>query len=591
LSKNPKFIETLIDKGIITQKDYEFLSRNHKGDDFELLQRLCKGFRGGTVSSMELASMWGDSIGFPYLELSKTLFQPEIVQRIDEDFARKNKIIPIYKFGEVITAATINPNNRSLIYELESRIGCEISPVFALLDEIEDAIEVQYSSSQALEELTQIFKVRGKDDKFHDYMGDFSDEQLIEIADDQAVIDLVRGLLIYAFKEKASDIHIQPSENSIHIRMRIDGVLHEKFKLEKSTHLPMVSCLKIMAGMNIAERRKPQDGRMSLQLAHKSVHFRLSSIPSVNGEKIVLRILGQMSEKGIPDLDDLDFSEKNLELMRSLLETPNGVVFVTGPTGSGKTTTLFSALKYINKPGINILTIEDPIEYFLKGATQVQTNPKIGLNFATALRGFLRQDPDVILVGEVRDMETAKIASQAALTGHLVMSTMHTNNAFQAVTRLIDIGVEPFLVAPSVIGIMAQRLVRRLCEACKKRYLLSEEEMQELFIGNYTKGFRRFKIHFYKAVGCKECDHVGYKGRIGIHELFIIDNKMRESIAKNESILHIQQRALRSGFQTLRYDGVKKVIRGLTTIEEIDKISYRHQEMYTDPEETSSPTE
>ncbi len=584
MNKNPKFIEAIIEKEIITQKDYDYLSRTYKGDDFQILLRLCKGVRGGAVTRMELATMWGDSIGYPYLELSKTLFQPEVVQKIDETFARKHQIILIYKFGEVITAATINPNDKKLIYELEALIGCEISPVFSLLDEIEDAIEVQYRSSQSLEALSQIFETRGDENEYHDYHGEFSKEQLIEIADNQAVIDLVRGLLIFGFKEGASDIHIQPSENSVHIRLRIDGVLHEKFRLEKSTHLPMVSSLKIMGGLNIAERRKPQDGRLSLQLAHKTLHFRMSSIPSINGEKIVLRILGQMAEQGIPDLENIDLSLHNLELVKFLLETPNGVIFVTGPTGSGKTTTLFSALKYLNKPGVNILTIEDPIEYFLKGATQVQTNPKIGLDFAAALRGFLRQDPDVILVGEVRDMETAKIASQAALTGHLVMSTMHTNNSFQAVTRLIEIGVEPFLVAPSVIGVMAQRLVRRLCEKCKKKYPLTEEEMQENFSGSYTKGFRRFKVHFYKAVGCDECDQVGYKGRIGIHEIFIIDNKMRELIAKNDSILHIQQKALKNGFKTLRYDGIKKVIRGLTTLEEIDKISYRAQEMYPDPE-------
>ena len=304
-------------------------------------------------------------------------------------------------------------------------------------EEIEDAIEIHYQSAGVLENLTKGLVDGDGITDFVEYGREISNEQLKEIAGTEAIVQLVRSLLLFAIKERASDIHLEPFETHVQVRFRIDGFLELKLNLGKAIHIPLISRLKILAKLDITERRKPQDGRISLALANRSIEFRFSTIPTIHGEKIVLRIMGHVVEQPIPNIEELGFSHENLQKVKELMQTPNGVIFVTGPTGSGKTTTLFSMLKHINKPGINILTIEDPVEYKMEGINQVQVNPHIGLDFATALRSFLRQDPDVILLGEVRDVETAKIASQAALTGHLVLTTMHTNNSFQEVTRLV----------------------------------------------------------------------------------------------------------------------------------------------------------
>jgi type IV pilus assembly protein PilB len=325
--------------------------------------------------------------------------------------------------------------------------------------------------------------------------------------------------------------------------------------------------IKIMAGLDIGERRRPQDGRITLKLPDRALEFRASCVPTIYGEKIVLRLLGQNEFMAVPGLENLSFSKPILDGIRQIIHSPNGVFFVTGPTGSGKTTTLYAALKALNRKDKNIMTIEDPVEYRLPGVNQVQVNPLAGVTFAVALRAFLRQDPDVILVGEIRDLETATIASQAALTGHLVLTTMHTNNALQAVTRLIQIGVEPFLVAPSIIGVMAQRLVRRLCEHCKEKYELSRAEIEEFFIWDGQPVF------FHRAKGCERCNFTGFSGRIAIHELFIIDEATRQHIARNASILDIQKYARDAGFTTMRYDGFKKVLMGLTTVDEINQVT------------------
>lgn len=384
----------------------------------------------------------------------------------------------------------------------------------------------------------------------------------------QAIVELAKGILILAVKERASDIHIEPGEDMVRVRFRIDGVLHERLKLDADILPPLVSRIKILASLDITEKRKPQDGRISLALPNKAIDYRLSTVPTIYGEKLVMRVLGQVKAKETPDLTDLSLSYVNLAYLKKVVESPNGVFFVTGPTGSGKTTTLYAVLKHLNKPGINIMTIEDPVEYRLNGINQVQVNHAINLDFSSALRSFLRQDPDVILVGEIRDAETAKIASQAALTGHLVLTTMHTNNALQAVTRLVEIGVEPFLVAPAIIGIMAQRLVRKICDNCKEAYALTPEQIEDLFVWDGKRA-----VSFYRGKGCEVCGHTGYSGRIAIHELFIMNDLIRRMVAKDASIIDIQEEARRSGFRTMRYDGIKKVLRGLTTFDEVNRVT------------------
>ncbi len=378
--------------------------------------------------------------------------------------------------------------------------------------------------------------------------------------------------MLLAVREGASDIHIEPGEEKVRVRFRIDGILQERSKLDPSLLPPIVSRLKILGDLDITERRRPQDGRINLRLRSRNIDLRFSSIPTIFGEKIVLRILSLSQGIDIPDITELTFSKSTLETVKRVLEVPHGIFFVTGPTGSGKTTTLFSMLKHLNKPGINITTIEDPIEYRLPGINQVQVNSAVDLDFSVALRTFLRQDPDVILVGEIRDLETARIACQAALTGHLVLATMHTNNAIQAVTRLMDIGVQPFIVAPSLIGVMCQRLVRKICSHCKEKYAASTEEIKKLFT------WEGKEVFFYRGKGCRYCNNTGYSGRLAIHEITFLDNEIRSLIAQAASVPEIQEAARKTGFHTMRYDGIKKMLRGLTTIEEIDRVTVAEDE-------------
>jgi len=559
--QNPGFIAEIISRSIITAEDYARLSVKHKGDDFSVLMHL---FNGAARKKEELGKLWSDSLGVAYVDLAKTLFQSNVVEKLPEKFARMQHVIPLYEMGDVVTVATSNPSDRSILREAGNLLGRPVSPVFSFPGEIEDAISIQYQSNSALGALlgkisaNSLFKSTSK----------ISMEQLRQLAGDQSITELARCMMLLAVKERASDIHVEPGEEAVRIRFRIDGILHERLKLDSTLLPPLVTRIKVLSNMDITERRRPQDGRMHLDLTNRSIDIRVSIIPILFGEKVVLRILGQTDVTDVPSLSDLMLSRSVLDMVHRILSYPHGVFFVTGPTGSGKTTTLYAALKHINKPGSNIVTIEDPVEIRLPGINQVQVNRDVGLDFASALRAFLRQDPDVILLGEIRDTETAKIAAQAALTGHLVLATMHTNDALQAVTRLIDIGVDPFLVAPSIIGTMAQRLVRRLCDGCKERYRLSDEEAGSLF--TMAPGQ---EVYFHRARGCERCSRTGYFGRIAVHEIFVINDQVRTLIARNPSIQDIKDFAARSGFQNLRYDGIKKVLRGLTTIEEIDRIT------------------
>jgi type IV pilus assembly protein PilB len=553
-------IKSLCTQGLISQDKAQALSEKFRGNGLSALLHLKKG---ANIDKAQLGKIWADSIGFSFVDLEKTLFQFGVVEKIPSEFARQNKLIPIYQIEGTLTVAAADPSDKSAFQNAERISGLKISPVFSFPDDIEDAITVQYQTSSSLTEINKdIAKLFDGDNKT------VSSKELSEIAGNKGVVDLVDGLLLLCLKEKASDIHIEPLEDEVRVRFRVDGVLHEKLILEKAILLPMVTRLKILAQKDITEKRRPQDGRVKIELPSHSVDFRFSSIPTIHGEKIVLRAVGQINKNSAFKLESLNLSSRNLKAIRSLIKIPNGVIFVTGPTGSGKTTTLYSILMELNKPGVNIVTVEDPVECPLPKINQVQVNQAVDLGFSEALRTFLRQDPDVILIGEVRDLETAKIASQAALTGHLVMATMHTNNSYQAITRLVEIGVEPFLVAPSVIGVLAQRLVRKICEKCKEKYPLSPDEIGELFIWDGKR-----EVFFYKGKGCDECNHTGYSGRIAIHEIFILSAKTREMIANKASILDVEKVALEAGFKPLRYDGLKKVLQGLTTIEEVNRVT------------------
>jgi type IV pilus assembly protein PilB len=561
--KNNKFLDLIVEKGFLTEEDRKNLEEKTENDHFRLLLYLKEG---GVAPKTVLGRLWGDSLGYAYVDLVKTFFQQEAVSLIPREYAVKYNVIPIYKFGNAVTVATSKPQNSDLIKSLSMVAKIDISPVFSFPGDIEDAVKIQYQSKESIDELisrvseNSLFKATSK----------ITEEQLKKISGDKAVVNFTDAIILLGIKERATDIHIDPAEELVNVRFRIDGVLQVRLKLDSLLLRPFLSRLKIMAGLDITERRRPQDGRINLKLKNRSIDIRFASVPSLHGEKITLRLLGQLAVRDIPGLDDLGFSYSTYKAIQTVSSSPNGIFLVTGPTGSGKTTTLFSVLKRINNEGINILTVEDPVEYMIDGVNQVQVNSALDLGFAKALRSFLRQDPDVILVGEIRDYETAAIASQAALTGHLVLATLHSNNAVQATTRLIDIGVKPFIVSPALLGVMSQRLVRQICENCKTPYKLTDSEADELFIRESNED-----VFFYRGKGCSLCNFTGYSGRTAVHEIFTVDNEIRDIISSGGSVVEIEEAAYKKGFRDMFHDGIKKVLRGITTIEEVERVMGR----------------
>lgn len=555
MNANQIFIESLATQSWPPARDLKALRELHQNDGMALLLALAQKY---PHRIDDLGKLWGDALGVAYVDPSKTLIQYDVVRRLSQEVAEERQVLPVYEMNHVVTVVTATPESTELSGLLESLLDRHISLVFAFPRQIRTALETAHINADELSAL-----LPGAATEYDDQgLG-----QLNQLACEKAVIEFTRKLFLLAMRKRASDIHIEPSNEDVRIRFRLDGILQDVLRLDLTVLPALVNHVKILAGADIAESRKPQDGRISMALAGRDLDVRFSCVPTIYGQKIVLRLLGQNAFSSVPDLEDLTFAKSVYDDVRTMLSSPNGSFFLTGPTGSGKTTTLFAALKRLNNSGINIMTIEDPVEYRLPGLNQVQVNTTAGVTFAGSLRSFLRQDPDVILIGEIRDVETAKIAAQAALTGHLVMVTMHTNSALQAVTRLIQIGVEPFLVAPSLIGVMAQRLVRRLCDQCKERYALAPEEIERYFLwdGETT-------VELCRPVGCDRCNGTGYSGRLAIHELFIIDEATRELISRSASILEIQKHAVEQGFKTLRYDGFKKILRGLTTIEEVDRV-------------------
>ena len=391
---------------------------------------------------------------------------------------------------------------------------------------------------------------------------------LLEDTSDAPIIKLVNHILSQSIKARASDVHIEPYQDSFKVRYRVDGILYDLLSPPKWIQPALTSRIKVMSKLNIAEKRLPQDGRFEVRIGSQMIDVRVSTLPTSFGERVVLRLLNKSSS--VFELNEIGLSTPQLKILKELVSSPNGIILVTGPTGSGKTTTLYSVLSSINTPDINIITIEDPVEYQLKGISQIQVNPKIELTFARGLRSIVRQDPDVILIGEIRDRETAEIAVQSALTGHLVFSTLHTNDSASAVTRLVDIGVEPFLISSSLLAVIAQRLVRVLCEHCKEPY---KPDMTLQALG--VRPDRLGKYTFYRAKGCDQCSHTGYRGRIGIYEIMIMGHKLKTLIQRTYDSFQIKQEALKLGMVTLRRDGIEKVLRGITTIEEVIRVTQK----------------
>jgi len=490
----------------------------------------------------------------------------EIIKDFPINYLKNHKAMPIEITDKYVSILISDPYN--------------LTPIDVIAGKLKKSYRLRLATSEeVISVINRVFDRKSQeaeavmDDMETTNLGEIASElnepqDLLDAGDEAPIIRLVNSLFAQAIRERASDIHIEPYEKEIVVRFRIDGVLYEIIKPAKRFHSSICSRIKIMAGLNIAEKRLPQDGRIRFKIAGKDIDVRVSVIPTAHGERIVMRLLDKTAV--LLDLEQLGIFDDKLRAVKELIRKSHGIILVTGPTGSGKTTTLYAALSDINSPDINILTAEDPIEYQLRGVSQMQVNPKIGLTFASALRSFLRQDPDVILVGEIRDLETAEIAIQASLTGHLVLSTLHTNDAPTAITRLVDMGVEPFLVASSLLAVLAQRLVRVVCPDCRVPYVPTYEELSRIGLSPEAvkeKGF------IYKSQGCPKCLKTGYTGRIGIYELLNVDDEIRHLILKNTDSTQIKKLAISRGMDTLRDDGAKKVLEGITTIDEVLRVT------------------
>jgi general secretion pathway protein E len=518
------------------------------------------------VSEEALLAAMSAECGIPFWEELPT-------DHIDTDFTalfsiqylKKQKIIPL-ETPQGFVVAIHDPSNFQAVDDLCRLLGREERPVvLATQEEIHAAINLAYDLSRSTaKEFFQEMNEESTDSLISEIeeTGDLLDE-----TSDAPIIKLVNLLLSGAIKDRASDIHIEPYQSTVKVRYRIDGILYDILSLPRKIHSPLVSRVKIMAKLNIAEKRLPQDGRIEIKVADRSVDIRVSTIPTAFGERVVLRLLDKTAS--ILMLSDLGMDDRKIGIFNRLIKSPYGIILVTGPTGSGKTTTLYAALTSINHPEVNIITIEDPIEYQIDGIGQIQVNPKIELTFAHGLRSIVRQDPDVILVGEIRDRETAEIAIQSSLTGHLVFSTLHTNDAASAVTRLIDMGIEPFLVTSSVIAIIAQRLVRVLCPKCKEASTPDDESLANLGVDK-----KQLENHvLYRKQGCAACMNTGYRGRTAIFEILILDDPLKRLILKTSDSNQIQDEAMRRGMTNLLQDGAQKVLAGVTTIEEVFRVT------------------
>lgn len=491
----------------------------------------------------------------------------EAIALVPREMAERLQTLPLKVEQDSLLVATDNPLNYYGLGELESQTGKRIAALLASQEEIREAIERNYAKQNMFSTIHDAQMEYSTLDAAEEEGASESFQQMMERVDSSPVVKLANTIIHQAVNMRASDIHIEPRKSNISIRYRIDSDLMEAMVLSTNVLVPLVTRFKIMSELDIAEKRVPQDGRFSQNLNGKNLNFRISTMPSIYGEKIVIRILGD-NQLNIVKATELGMSEGNYNKFRRLITNPNGVVLVTGPTGSGKTTTLYSALNEIAVPEVNVVTIEDPVEKYVPNVTQVQVNPKAGLTFAAGLRALMRQDPDIIMVGEVRDQETASIAARAAITGHLVLTTVHTNDAASAFMRFIDMGVEPYMVASSVIGVVSQRLVKLICEDCKEEYEPSEEELLQ-----WEEESRPLPMRFYHGAGCAKCNHTGYRGRAAVHEIIVMNSRIRSLVMRNASSQEIKRAAKEAADYTdLKQNLMDMVAEGKTTLQQMIKV-------------------
>ncbi|MFH1992529.1 MAG: ATPase, T2SS/T4P/T4SS family [Pseudomonadota bacterium] len=559
-TKRKKLGEILVRQGRITPDELVELLRLQKEVSKPLGQLLVDK---NILSQQELTNVLGEQLGIPHVWLRKGLVDPRIVHVLPKDKALLYQAIPMFRVNNILTLATADPNDIFVFDEISKMTSLEVQPVICRVDDILEAINQSYQEDVSIEDV--MTSIEDSDIEVVEAMADREISEIAEMAEGSPVINITNMILLKAIRDGASDIHLEPQQGKFRVRARVDGVLYELISPKMEMHPAVVSRLKVMANLDIAERRMPQDGRIQVNVDRRTVDLRFSSMPGIYGEKVVLRILDR--GKAILDINKLGFDTVLLERFKSLLKSSYGLILVCGPTGSGKTTTLYASISMLNSLEKNIITIEDPVEYQLMNINQNQVKGAIGLTFARFLKHALRQDPDIILVGEIRDRETAEIAIQASLTGHLVLSTLHTNDSPSVITRLLEMGIEPYLISSALLASMAQRLVRTICPQCKTNFYPSKEVLKELRLDE-TK-----QVRLAKGKGCADCFDSGFKGRIGIYELLQMDDGLQNLILSNPTIDVLQKHMKEKGHRTLREYGYEKVAEGLTTIEEVQRVT------------------
>jgi type IV pilus assembly protein PilB len=562
-SKRKPLGQLLLDKGVVKQDQLErALEEQKRSNHQKLLGEVLVEMRFCTED--QITESLAEAYGVPYARISPRIADPKTIAILPKEFLEKHQILPLFLVEKTLTVAVSEPANVFLLEEIERISSYSVQLVAATSRDIRATLQTYLPNDKVFVIDDIIEEV--KPEEFALIENKIEDiTNLEQAAGDSPVIKLVNYCIYNAVKEGASDIHIEPSETSMRVRYRIDGRLTEKLRPPSLMQAAVASRIKIMAGLDISERRLPQDGGIHVMMDKRPIDLRVSTMPGKNGEKVVIRIID--NDKASVNLERLGFNYETLKQWRKLIALPNGIVLVTGPTGSGKSTTLYAVLQELNADDVNICTIEDPVEYNLQGVNQFQVNEKAGFTFASALRSLLRQDPDIVMVGEVRDGETARLATQAALTGHLVLSTLHTNDAPGAITRLFNLGIEPYLVGATVSGVLAQRLVRKLCQRCKEEYepSMNEKRQIERLAGDVEKLFR--------PKGCDRCRNLGYTGRIGIYELLVPDDKLVDKISNGANLNEIRTAARELGMRSLRADGLDKVKAGITTLEEVYRVT------------------
>ena len=561
-----KLGEILIKANLITESQLEQALIQQKSEGGRIGSILIKL---GCVNEEDVAQCLGQKYGIPYIGLDTQTIDAAVTRLIPPTIAQKHLVIPVSKTGTTLTMAMADPTNVFAVDDVKFMTGMNVRLMIATESSVRRAIERYYDSSETLQNVMASIEDAGMEVMEEHDDSNLNIGELKQAVEEAPVIKLVNLILAEAIKRGASDIHAEPYEKAFRVRFRIDGILYEVMSPPMSMKNAIISRLKIMADLDISERRLPQDGRMKVKFKTREVDFRVSTLPTLFGEKVVMRLLDKSNL--MLDMSKLGFAPQALAAFEEVIRAPYGMILVTGPTGSGKTTTLYSALDSLNQLETNIMTAEDPVEFNIRGINQVQIREHIGLTFAAALRAFLRQDPDVIMVGEIRDYETAEIAVKAALTGHLVLSTLHTNDAPSAVTRLLNMGIEPFLVASSVILILAQRLLRRVCTRCKTPVVVPPNALIDVGLTQEEAT----AITCYKGRGCEACSSTGYKGRIAIYEVLTLTPELRDLILSGASALEIKRAAIQQGMQTLRMRGLAKLKEGVTTVQEVVRVTFK----------------